>query len=214
MSTITLQHLRTTWENIQNSLGEVQADPTANTVLARLKALETALAGTLTTQLTGSNAGKSVSASQTRPNDTTAYAVGDVVGQNPAANITFADVVPDASAGGTFVVLGAKLRIDVAAMPSGMSSFRLHLYNAAPTAILDNAAYNLPSGDRAKYIGYVEISGVQDLGDTLWVQAVSANLDGKLAAASTTLYGVLETRAIYTPTAQAVKTVTLTVAPL
>ena len=159
--------------------------------------------------LTGSITGEVVSASQTRPNDVTAYAALDVVGQNPAANMTFANVLPNA--GGTFVVLGARLRIDVAAIPAGMSSFRLHLYNAAPTAIADNAAYNLPVADRAKYLGYVEISNVQDIGDTLWSQATGLNFMGKLAVASTSLYGILQTVGAFTPTASVVKTVTLNI---
>ena len=159
-------------------------------------------------QLTGSTV--KVSASQTRPDNTTAYAALDVVGRDPAANIEFANVHP--TAGGAFVVLGARLRIDVAAIPAGMSSFRLHLYDAAPTAIADNAVYNLPSGDRAKYLGVIEISGVQDIGDTLFAQADEVNFTGKLAAASTTLYGILQTVGAFTPTAQAVKTITLNIA--
>ena len=154
--------------------------------------------------------GKTVSVSQTRPNDTTAYAALDVVGQGPAANIVFSNIVADE--GGAFVIFGARLRIDVAAVPAGMSNFRLHLYNAAPTAIADNAAYNLPAADRAKYLGYVEISGLLDIGDTLWAETDNINFTGKLAAASTTLYGILQTVAAYTPTASVVKTVTLTIA--
>ena len=154
--------------------------------------------------------GKVVSASQTRPANTTAYTALDVVGQDAAANIAFTSVLPNA--GGTFVIFGARLRIDVAAIPAGMSSFRLHLYNAAPTAIVDNAAYNLPSGDRTKYLGYVEISGVLDIGDTLWIQATGVNFVGKLAAGSTSLWGILQTVSAYTPTASAVKTVMLNIA--
>ena len=153
--------------------------------------------------------GKTVSASQTRPNNTTAYAALDVVGQDSAANMVFSNVITDE--GGTFVIFGARLRIDVAAIPAGMSSFRLHLYNAAPTAIVDNAAYNLPAGDRAKYLGYVEISGVLDICDTLWIQATGVNFVGKLAAGSTSLWGILQTVSAYTPTASVVKTVTLNI---
>lgn len=154
----------------------------------------------------------SVSATQTRPNDTTAYAAGDVVGTDAATNLIFSNVLPDNGAG--FVILGARLRIDVAAIPSGMTGFRLHLYNAAPTAIADNAAYNLIAADRAKYLGFITISGVRDNGNTLWGQDDGLNITGKLAAGSATLYGVLETIAAYTPTASVVKTVTLNVAPL
>ena len=154
--------------------------------------------------------GKTVSASQTRPNNVTAYDALDVVGQDSAANMVFSNVIADE--GGAFVIFGARLRIDVAAIPAGMSSFRLHLYNAAPTAIVDNAAYNLPAGDRAKYLGYVEISGVLDIGDTLWIQATGVNFVGKLAAGSTSLWGILQTVSAYTPTASAVKTVMLNIA--
>ena len=153
--------------------------------------------------------GKTVSASQTRPNNTTAYDALDVVGQDPAANMAFSNVIADE--GGAFVIFGARLRIDAAAIPAGMSNFRLHLYNAAPTAIADNAAYNLPSGDRAKYLGYVEISGVLDIGDTLWAQATGVNFVGQLAAGSTSLYGILQTVSAFAPTAQTVKTVILNI---
>lgn len=164
----------------------------------------------LPVRLTGSLTGVTTSASQTRPADTTAYAAGDVVGQSPAANITFANVLPNA--GGTFVVLGARLRIDVAAIPAGMSGFRVHLYNAAPTAIVDNAVYSLPADDRAKYLGYVTITTTRLLGVTVWVQDDNLNVTGKLAAGSTSLFGILETIAGYTPTASAVKTISLVVA--
>ena len=156
-----------------------------------------------------SSAATSVSASQTRPADTTGYTALDVVGQSPAANMEFATGL---DAGSGFVIFGARLRIDAAAIPSGMTSFRLHLYNAAPTAIADNAAYNLPAGDRAQYLGYVEVSGVLNLGNTLWIQATGVNFVGKLAAGSTSLWGILQTVSAYTPTASVVKTVTLNIA--
>lgn len=164
----------------------------------------------LSTTLTGSTTGTSVSTAITRPNDTTAYTAGDVVGESPATNMTFANVLPNAA--GAFVILGARIRIDVAAIPSGMAGFRLHLYNAAPTAIADNAVYNLPSADRAKYLGYITILTTRDIGDTVWVQDDNLNATGKLAAGSTTLYGILETIGAYTPTASTVKTITLNIA--
>lgn len=101
------------------------------------------------------------------------------------------------------------MRIDAAAIPAGMSTFRLHLYNAAPTAIADNAAYNLPAGDRAKYLGYISLSTPVDLGATLWAQDDNINFSGKLAA--TSLYGILQTVGAYAPTAECVKTIALNV---
>jgi len=162
--------------------------------------------------LTGSLTGKSVSVSQTRPNDATAYAANDVVGTSPAANMTFSNVI--ANSGGEFVILGARLEIDIASIPSGMNSFRLHLYDAAPAAIEDNAAYNLPAGDRSKYLGCVDIPTPLDLGDTLWSQINNINFVGKLAAGSTSLYGILQTLGAYTPSPSTVTTVGLAIAPI
>jgi hypothetical protein len=101
--------------------------------------------------------GYSSSASKTRPNDTTAYAALDVIAESDSTGTvwTFANIGP--SGGGKVLLTRAWIRIDVNAIPSGMGAFRVELYSTAPTAINDNAAYNLPSGDRAKYLGYVEI---------------------------------------------------------
>lgn len=151
--------------------------------------------------------GLSVSDTQTRPNNTTAYDAGDVVGQNPGDNLVFTDF---AGIGTSHVlILGARMRIDAAAVPSGMGTFRLHLYNAAPTVIADGTAYDLPSGDRSKYLGYITLPTPVDLGATLWSQVDNLNMKVKCASGSKTLYGILETVAGYTPTAQVVKTITL-----
>ena len=111
-----------------------------------------------------------------------------------------------------FVIYGASLEIDVAAIPTGMAGFRLHLYDAAPTAIADNAAYDLPSGDRAKYIGYLTFLTPVDLVSTLWAKDDGERLGGRLATGSVALYGILETLGGYTPTASAVKNVRLLIA--
>ena len=157
-----------------------------------------------------SGIGKAISASHTRPNNADAYTALDVVGTSPATNIEFADV--SETKGGLVAILSASMRIDVPAIPAGLGTFRLHLYNAVPTAIADNAAYNLPVADRAKYLGYVELFGAVDNGDTVWLQVSGVNLVCKLASESTALYGILQTLGAYTPTAQAVKTITLNVA--
>lgn len=150
-----------------------------------------------------------VSSTSARPDNPDIYAIGDVCGTSPATNLTFSNVSNIAGSG--FFITGVNLEIDVAAIPAGMGAFRLHLYNAAPTAIADNTAFNLIAADRDKYLGYIDIVAAIDLGDTLWSQNDNLNFKGKLAAASTTLYGVLETRTAYTPTANAVKKVILKV---
>lgn len=149
------------------------------------------------------------SVSQTRPNNTTAYTALDIIGESPATNMIFSNVAK--TKGANIIINRVELRVDVAAIPSGMGGFRLHLYNAAPTAIADNATYNLPSGDRAKYLGFIDIDTPIDMGDTLYVDMKGVNFQSKLAEESTSIYGILQTINGYTPTASVVKTVKLNV---
>lgn len=110
-----------------------------------------------------------------------------------------------ADKGGQVYITDVNLEWDVTALPSGATNFRLHLYDASPDAILDNAAWDLSSsGDRGKYLGYVDIAQPADLGSTLYSQNPQVNKLVKLAADSNTLYGVLQTIAGYTPASAAV----------
>jgi hypothetical protein len=160
-----------------------------------------------TNPITTKNNAKTSSASCTRPNNNTPYDALDVVGTNAATNLTFANIA--VNAGAEIIITRAELEIDVAAVPSGMTTFRLHLYDAAPTAIVDGGAYNLPSGDRAKYKGWIDFAQPTDIGDTLYVQEENLSKQLSLAALSTTLYGILQTTSGFTPSAQTVKKVTL-----
>lgn len=133
-----------------------------------------------------------------RPADTTAYAAGDVVGGVIA--------IPDVGAASIrALITQLALRINVAAVPAGMGNFRLKLYKSSPpSALADNAAWDLPAGDRAAYVGEVSLGAPVDRGSTL-----EAPLQvGALAVVpmeSTSLYAYLVTDAAYTPTASAVK---------
>lgn len=134
-----------------------------------------------------------VTVSITRPADTTAYAAGDVVGAASAIN-TFASF---GAAGDNMLLTTAIFRMDVAAVPIGLAALRLHLYGASPTAIADNAVFNLVAGDRANYLGFIDIAAPVDLGDTLYSQNVQINKHIKLAG--TSLFAVLQTMAAFTP---------------
>lgn len=155
--------------------------------------------------------GRSASANFTRPNDTNPYGAGDVVCNSTSAPavMTFSNVGP--AAGGEVWITAVDLRIDVAAIPAGMTRMRLHLYNAAPTPINDNAAYDLPSGDRAKYLGFIDLPDPVDNGATLWssTEELYYQVRKQVTLASANLYGILMTVGAYTPTAQAVKTVVI-----
>lgn len=150
--------------------------------------------------------GYDVAVSLTRTADTNLYAANDVIGAATGATaaIEFANIGPS---GGSIRIIGTELEIDVAAIPSGMTSFRLHLYNVTPpSAYGDNVAWDLLTGDRASYLGFLELGAPVDLGGTLYVQAEQAK-DVKLLG--TSLFAYLVTVGTYTPTSAAVKKTTL-----
>jgi len=146
--------------------------------------------------------------SVTRPSDTIAYSAGDVIGSSTSATaaINFSNIGP---ANGHIIITDVDLRIDIASVPTGMSSFRLHLYTATPgSAYVDNAAWDLVSGDRASYLGYIDFGTPQDFGSTLFVQASGINKKLQMGA-STSLFAYLQTTAGYTPNSGGVYTVRL-----
>jgi hypothetical protein len=136
----------------------------------------------------------------TRPDDTTPYAANDVVGTDPASVIELTNIAPQG--GGTVVLLYASLMINVGS--GGGGQMRLHLYSSAPSAIADNAAFNLPSGDRAKYLGYITLGAPVDLGDTMFSE--DDFLRKTITAASSSVWAIAETTGVFTPAAQAVRT--------
>ena len=132
----------------------------------------------------------------TRPANMTAYSAGDVVGGTLAA-ISFPAI---GSSGGAIMITGAQLELDIAAIPSGMTSFRLHLYNVTPPSDLaNNDAFNLPSGDRASYLGFIDLGTPEDLGATLYAEITNINKQVRLSG--TGLFGYLVTNGAFTPAA-------------
>ena len=145
----------------------------------------------------------------TRPADTAAYTAGDVIGAatDASAAIEFTAIGPVA---GAITILDSDLRIDVNAVPVGMTSFRLHLYNITPPSALgDNAAWDLPAGDRASYLGYVDLGTPVDVGSTLFVQSAGTASKQVLMGATSSLFGYLVTNGGYTPSSAAVKSIRL-----
>jgi hypothetical protein len=133
----------------------------------------------------------------TRPSNATPYTAGDVVGDTGgSAIISLTSAGPTA---GFVIIQSISLVFSDSAVPSGMGAFRLHLYSASPTAIADNAAFDLVSGDRATYMGFIDLPTPADFGSSLYTQTDYPGRLIKLAAASTTLFAELETRGAYTP---------------
>lgn len=129
----------------------------------------------------------------TRPANVTPYTALDVVG----GAIEFPLMGP---AGAHIKITSSDLRIDIAAVPAGMTTFRLHMYNVTPpSALADNTAWDLPAGDRASYLGYIDLGTPVDVGSTLTVQTDVLNRQIKLSG--TSLFGYLVTTGGFTPAA-------------
>ena len=133
----------------------------------------------------------------TRPSNATAYAAGDVVGDTGGSAIV--SLTSAGPSGGFVLVQSVSLVFSDSVVPSGMGSFRVHMYSASPTAIADNAAFDLVSGERDAYMGYIDLPAPLDFGSTIYTQTDYPGRLIKLAAASTTLFAEIETRGAYTP---------------
>jgi hypothetical protein len=144
------------------------------------------------------SAGYVASPTVTRPANVTAYTAGDVIG----GAIEFTNMGP---AGAPLLITDLLVFYNVAALPSGMGALRLHLYSATPpSALADNAPFDLTAGDRAVYITYIDLPALQDFGSTLITRAVNGDQvprQVKLAAGQTSLWGYLQTIGGFTPAA-------------
>ncbi len=141
----------------------------------------------------------------TRTADTNAYTANDVVGaatgSTAALTFTWLDRAGNAPpSGAILMVVTSMLQINITAAPSGMTSFRLYNYSVTPPSALgDNAAFDLPSGDRAAFAGcgYIDLGSPVDLGSTLYVEQNGINKQIKLAGTTSFAYPV--TIGAYTP---------------
>ncbi len=138
------------------------------------------------------------SASATFTPAASSHTAGDSVGV--AAEFALA-----APAGGGIIITGATLEIDTATVET--TAWRVHLFSVTPpSALADDAAFALASGDRASYLGYIDLDQVLDLGDTLYIDMKNINKQVRLAG--TSVFGYLVNGTTLTPAAVA-HTVTL-----
>jgi hypothetical protein len=102
--------------------------------------------------------------------------------------------------GRPIMITSASLEIDGGTAEA--TAWRLYLYNVTPpSATADDGAWDLPSGDRASFLGYVDLGTAVDLGSTQWVETHGINKQVKLAG--TALYGYLVNITTLTPAAVA-----------
>jgi hypothetical protein len=144
-------------------------------------------------------AGAQPSLTFTRTADVNAYLAGDVIGINAAGSPgsaihSFANIGANAS---LIQLLTCSLTINATSVPAGMSTFVLHLYTASPTAILDNAAFSSPAGDRALYVGSITLPAPTVVGSYLYT--VTDYIGRVIRLTGTSLFGVLQTTGGFTP---------------
>lgn len=143
------------------------------------------------------------SASATFTPAANSHTAGDA---NGAAG-TFALAAPS---GCVFMITDASLEIDGGTAEA--TAWRLYLYNVTPpSAYADDAAWDLGSGDRASYLGYVDLGTALDLGSTQWVETHGINKSIKLSG--TGVFGYLVNLTTLTP-ANVAHIVTITGTPL
>jgi hypothetical protein len=152
-----------------------------------------------------------LSAAFIRPNDTTAYASGDLV----ANSTTAGSVVPMPIPLGQIAAVGHALtritraRLTKSGTGIANASFRVHLYEAAPTpANGDNGAWSTDKA--ANWLGNIDITSMVAFTDgATGTGSATAGSEMFLRLASGTIFALLEARAAYAPIANEVFTLTL-----
>ena len=136
-------------------------------------------------------------ASFTRPADTTAYAVGDLVA-NPGAAAAVVPLMLETAlkVGGTGEIKAARLHKSTTSLVN--AAFRVHLYRAAPvSAAADNAAFSA-NGFAAFYIGFIDVTV-----DTAHSDGATGRATGSFRfdamEGSKNIFALIEARGAYAP---------------
>jgi hypothetical protein len=140
-------------------------------------------------------------ATMTRPANTTAYTAGDLIANNTTAGsvVPMEFVIGNAASG---MIRRVRLCTNHTSGGTTNAMFRLHLYRALPTpANGDNLAFS--TNQAAAYLGAFDVildrqftDGAAGNGSPL----TGSEIGFQLPDGTTSLYGLLEARAAYTPT--------------
>lgn len=138
------------------------------------------------------------SATVTRLN-TTAYIANDVYG----GAFELAPIGTAPSAGSSIILTDIDIIWALTAVPSGMGSFVLYPYSVTPpSAIADNGAFSLPSGDRASILypsGFSVTASLARGGGSVVGQSNNINVVMNLTSSS--FFAYLVTTGAFTPAA-------------
>lgn len=156
-----------------------------------------------------------------RPNNTTAYDASDLIGIADAGTPAnagsaiheLANVGP--YAGAVIKVNKVALKFDILSVPAGMTTFKIHLFNASPTVILDNDPWvGVVLADREEFLGTITLGAAADLGSQVRSVVTAVNEEFKLAEGSTSLFALIETVGGFTPAASTAITLEAFIDPL
>lgn len=133
-----------------------------------------------------------------RPADTTAYASGDIVANNAVAgSVTALEFKAPLFAGGEGKICAVRLTKSNASIVN--AAFRIHLFRGAPTVTSgDNAALAIGNGLAKGYLGAVDVTVGQALGDGAFGRAAS-DIIFETVKPETKIYALIEARGAYTP---------------
>lgn len=153
-----------------------------------------------------------VSATFTRPNDTTQYASGDLVANNTvASSVTPMTFAISRASGKGGMVRRARIRKTGTGLTS--AQFRIHLYSASPTqtggggaGTGDNAVWS--TDQSATYAGAIDVTVDKAFTDGSAGNGIPV-VGSEINFVSDTYYALLEARGTYSPAAQEQFTVEL-----
>jgi len=157
-----------------------------------------------------------VTATKTRPADTTAYSAGDVISESTSAGTTWTfDAVVHSNGGGGKITRAVVLSDDT----GNTNQMSLLLFSVTPTSALDdNGANTGPlAADADNFIGEIAFDAMKDLG-TGFSYAVATTGNSKLdlpfrcEAGDDAIYGILVAIDALTPTSGQIFRVNLQVA--
>lgn len=146
------------------------------------------------------------SVSITRPSNTNTYGALDVIGPTGggAASQQFSNI---AGGAGEYMITRSELRIDRTTVISGETGYYLYLYSATqPGAQVDEDTFTLASGDRATFLGRLELGVPVDEGATAYVNREQRF---QITTTGTSIYGVLVTITSYAAESATVHTIKL-----
>lgn len=150
---------------------------------------------------------REVQQTKTRPANTTAYAIGDVINESASAGTIWTFPGVGSASGGSLLLTNAKLILGSAAATALQAE--LFLFSTTVSTDNDNAADTITDAEMKTCIGSVLFnSGSNSTAQTVYVE--KPGLQFKLDDGDNDLYGVLIAQNAYTPESGEVFDIALT----